>query len=58
MLARLKSDFIYARGLLREFPGVPEGIVDVIPPSPPTWQPGAQTSGRMRPSSTGPQDEK
>ncbi len=21
----------YARGLLREFPGVPEGIVDVIP---------------------------
>ena len=21
----------YARGLLREFPGVPEGIIDVIP---------------------------
>ena len=24
----------YARGLLKEFPGVPEGIIDVIPDSP------------------------
>lgn len=29
--------------------------VDVTPPSPLLWQPGAEMSGLMRPSSTGPQ---
>ena len=38
-------------------PYPPLGSVEVMPPSPPAWQPGAQTSGRIRPSSTGPQLE-
>src|SRR5690554_5009058 len=35
----------------------PEELSEVTPKSPPAWQPGAETSGLMRPSSTGPHDE-
>ena len=33
-------------------------LVEVTPPSPLDWQPGAETSGLIRPSSVGPQLEK